>query len=61
MQVWSINELLHLTREELCNLSCRAEHALTFLEAGTVARCNALDTVNNIRRVMTICGFHYGS
>lgn len=39
---WSINELMHLTRDELCGLSGNIEHALPGLEAGTVGRLNAL-------------------
>jgi hypothetical protein len=48
----TIAELMHLTRDELCNLAGRIEHALPGLEAGTVERFNALTNLDNIRCVM---------
>jgi len=59
MQPWTINELMQLARDELCNLAGEAAHALYDLEADTSQRLDALTTLDNIRRVMTIRGFHY--
>ena len=56
---WSITELMHLTRDELCGLAGHIEHALTSLETGTVGRLNALASLDNIRRVMVLRGLHY--
>jgi hypothetical protein len=58
MQVWTITELLHMTREQLCELRCDIERMLNGLKAGTVARGNALTSLENIRRVMLRKGFH---
>jgi hypothetical protein len=52
MQPWTINELMHLTRDELCDLAGRIESTLSNFEPGTVARLNALTSLDNIRRVM---------
>ena len=59
MQIWTIDELMHLTRDELCQLAGEIEQGLRGLEAGTVARLNALTTLDNIRRVMTRRGLHF--
>lgn len=59
MQLWTINELMHLTRDELCDLAGRIEGALPSFEAGAVGRLNALASLDNIRRVMVLRGFHY--
>ena len=53
MLLWTIAELMHLTRDELCGIAEHATNALPDLEVGTVARSNALTTLDNIRRVMT--------
>ena len=58
MQAWTTTELLHMTREQLCELMCDLEHSLKRLEAGTAARANALTTLDNIRRVMLRKSFH---
>jgi hypothetical protein len=58
MQVWTTTELLHMTREQLCELMCDLEYLFKQLEAGTAARGNALTTLDNIRRVMLRKGFH---
>jgi hypothetical protein len=50
--VWSVGELMHLTRCELCALSSRLENVLPSFEVGTVERSNALVSLENIRRVM---------
>jgi hypothetical protein len=55
---WSINELMHLTRDELCGLAGHIEHALAGLETGTVERLNALTSLDNIRRIMVQRGLH---
>ena len=59
MQPWTIAELTHLTRDELCNLADRIARVLPDLEAGTVERINALTSLDNIRRVMIWRGLHY--
>ena len=55
MQLWTISELMHLTRDELCELAGRIESALPGFEAGTVGRLNAL---TSIRRVMVLRSLH---
>ncbi len=59
MTLWTITELMHLTRDELCDLADRIEHALADLEAGSVERFNALTSLDNIRRVMVLRDLHY--
>ena len=54
MSLWTITELMHLTRQELCELASEIECALLYIEAGTVERCHALTSLNNIRRVMVL-------
>jgi hypothetical protein len=58
MSLWTIAELMHMTREELCDLAARIAHKLPELEAGTVARTNALASLDNIRRVMVLRDLH---
>jgi len=50
---WTISELMHLTRDELCDLAARISLTLPELDAGTVARSNALTSLDNIHRVMS--------
>ncbi|WP_426424137.1 hypothetical protein [Bradyrhizobium genosp. A] len=59
MQTWTINELMQLTRDELCGLAGRIESALCGFEPGTVDRLNTLTSLGNIRRVMVRRGLHY--
>ena len=59
MTFWSISELMHLTRDELCNLAARISRLLPEFEAGTVERFNALTSLCNIRRVMGWRGLHF--
>ena len=59
MQLWTISELMHLTRDELCNLDGRMRHLLAECEAGTRARHDVLTTIDNIRRVMSSRGLRY--
>jgi hypothetical protein len=59
MQLWTITELMHLTRQELCELASEIEHVLLYIEAGTVDRCYALTSLDNIRRVMELRGLHF--
>jgi hypothetical protein len=58
MSLWTIAELMHMTREELCDLAARIVFKLPELEAGTVARSNALASLDNIRRVMVLRDLH---
>jgi hypothetical protein len=59
MALWTITELMHLTRDELCDLAGRFEHTLCELEAGSVERFKALTSLDNIRRGMVLRGYHY--
>lgn len=59
MQPWTITELMHLTRDELCNLATEVEQGLARHEAGTIERLNALASLENIRRVMSWRGFQF--
>jgi hypothetical protein len=56
MTDFTISELMHLTCDELCDLAINIEHKLSRLEAGTVDRMNALMTLRNIRRALTLRG-----
>jgi hypothetical protein len=58
MPLWTIVELMHLTRDELCDLAARIILKLPQLEAGTVARSNALASLDNICRVMVLRDLH---
>jgi hypothetical protein len=58
MPLWTIAELMQLTRDELCDLAARIVFKLPELEAGTVARANALANLDNIRRVMVLRDLH---
>jgi hypothetical protein len=59
MTLWTISELMHLTRDELCNLAATIERSLPEFEAGTIERLNALTSLCNIRRVMAWRGLRY--
>src|ERR1700692_3829883 len=52
MPFWTITELMHLTRDELCDLAAEIEQSLSDLEAGSMERVKALTSLDNIRRVM---------
>jgi hypothetical protein len=58
MPLWTIVELMHLTRDELCDLAARIILTLPELEAGNVARSNALASLDNICRVMVLRDLH---
>jgi hypothetical protein len=58
MSCWTIAELMHLTRDELCDLVARIEQALPDLEAGSVGRLDALTSLENIRKVMVLRDLH---
>jgi hypothetical protein len=55
----TISELMHLTRDELCNLSATIERSLLRLDAGTAKRLDALISLDNIRRTMILRRLHY--
>jgi len=59
MQPWTIDELMHLTRDELCDLAGSIEGTLSSFEPGTVKRLNALTSIENIRRVMVGRHLHF--
>jgi hypothetical protein len=67
MQQWTIDELMHLTRDELCDrleralcgLAADLEWSLPAFEAGTTARLRVLANLDSIRRTMTRRGLHY--
>jgi hypothetical protein len=58
MPPWTIVDLMHLTRDELCDLAARIILKLPELEAGTVARSNALASLDSICRVMVLRDLH---
>lgn len=51
MLLWTINELMHLTQDELCDL-CGNRTDLSGFKTGTARRLAALTSLDNIRRVM---------
>ena len=51
---WTITELMHLTRNELCELSDRLLKALDDFETGSRERTHALTSLANIRRVIRL-------
>jgi hypothetical protein len=59
MMLWTIGELMHLTRDELCNLAAMIEQSLPWFDAGTGERHDALTSLGNIRHVMIRRGLHY--
>jgi hypothetical protein len=56
--LWTITELMHLTRDELCDLTTRIALSLPELDAGTIARSEALASLDKIRRVMVLRDLH---
>ena len=52
MELLTVSELWHLTRDELCDLWDRIMGMLPAFEAGSVARWNALQSLANIARVL---------
>jgi hypothetical protein len=52
MQVLTINELMRLTRIELCNLAQRITNELAQCAEGSPERANALTSLRNIRYVL---------
>jgi hypothetical protein len=52
MRVLTINELLRLTRQELCDLAARITATLPDFPEGSVERANALVNLRNIRWVL---------
>ena len=56
--LWTITELMHLTRDELCDLASRITLTLPEFDVGTLARSNALMSLDNIRRVMVLRDLH---
>jgi hypothetical protein len=56
---YSIDELRHLTREELCDLSQRLERSLVRYGRESLGRTRILATLANIRRVMLLRGLHF--
>jgi hypothetical protein len=52
MQVLTINELMRLTRIELCDLAARITNAFPDFPEGSAERANAHINLGNIRRVL---------
>ena len=48
----ALDELMHLTRDELCRLAEGLERQLPCMGAGTVSRYRVLISLENIRRMM---------
>ena len=59
MPLCTYNELMLMTREELCDLNARLERALMRHEAGSVARADLLASLQTIRKVMVLRGLHF--
>jgi hypothetical protein len=59
MQLWTFNELMLMTREELCDLTAKLERELMRYKAGSVARANLLASLKTIRKVMVLRGPHF--
>lgn len=57
--LWTIDELMHLTRDELCNLAAAIEVSLSELDVGTIERLDALTSLRNIRCTMIRRGLHF--
>ena len=57
LHYWTIAELMHLTRNELCDLAEQIALELPELDTGTVARHEALTSLDNIRRVIRLRDF----
>jgi hypothetical protein len=56
--LWTVTELMHLTRDELCDLADRIVTIVPELEAGSLERLRALTSLDNIRRVMALRDLH---
>jgi hypothetical protein len=54
MEIFTVSELMHLTRRELCDLWDHTQYLLSSFEAGSVARWNALVSLDNIGRVLRL-------
>ena len=52
MQVWTLNELLRLTRTELCALHREIAGAIVHLPEGTEEHRIAVENLRTIRRVL---------
>ena len=52
MRVLTINELLRLTRTELCNLAAKIANELPMLPDGSPERANAVTSLRNVRFVL---------
>ncbi|MGC1862519.1 MAG: hypothetical protein WA733_15740 [Methylocystis sp.] len=52
MRLLTINELLRLTRRELCELAARINAALPSFPEGSAERATALANLTNIRAVL---------
>jgi hypothetical protein len=52
MLFYMIADLMHMTRNKLCDLAEQIAFRLPELEPGTVARHEALTSLDNIRKVM---------
>jgi hypothetical protein len=55
---WTITELMHLTRDELCSLADRIAAIRPELEFGSPERLSALTSLDNIRKVMVMRDLH---
>ena len=57
MRVLTINELLRLTRTELCGLVQRITNELPKFPDGSPERANALTSLRNIRYALSRCDY----
>jgi hypothetical protein len=55
--LWTISDLMHLTRDELCNMATAIEQSLLAFEPGTVNRLNAFTSLDKLSfgAVLTGC------
>lgn len=58
MQLWTITELMYLTRDELCELVDQLQHNLIDYEAESAQRVLTLASLHNIRRVALLRNLH---
>ncbi|TFV48266.1 hypothetical protein [Bradyrhizobium niftali] len=56
---WTVTELMHMTREELCGLDANLRHALGQFGPGTAKRHEVLTSLQNIRRVIGMRRLHF--
>jgi hypothetical protein len=59
MSIWTVSELMELTRDELCEVASLIKQKLAALEADSLERVCALASLENIRRVVVRRGLYF--